>query len=105
MHCGHRGCRCVVVGSRVAVLLRLLAAVFFCPSCPVLRVIANDVPSFVSLHYSGEAEGPVSAYGFGMGQFGPESETMRFVDPHLTTARTQVGLGLARWVAALFWDN
>lgn len=56
----------------------------------VLRVEATDVPSQLSLHYSGRAAGPVTPYGFDIGDFALESSTMMMIDPFLSTARTQV---------------
>lgn len=56
----------------------------------VLRKIAVDVPSFVSLHYAGLTEGPVKPFGFDMGKFAIESEYLQFTTPETATARTQV---------------
>jgi hypothetical protein len=55
-----------------------------------LRKIASDIPSPVSLHYSGLAPGPVKPYGFDMGNFAIESEYLQFNTPETSAARTQV---------------
>ena len=56
----------------------------------VVRRAASDVPSLLSLHYSGEAAGPGKPFGFAMGDFRVESERMRFHDPPLLARRTEV---------------
>ena len=56
----------------------------------ILRKVASDVPSQFSLHFSGEAEGPVSAYGFEMGYFLEESGFLSVPDAFICTARTQI---------------
>lgn len=55
-----------------------------------LRKIACDIPSQSSLHYSGEAAGPVQPFGFEVGEFASESEYLQFNTPELSSARTQV---------------
>lgn len=53
---------------------------------------ACDVPSALSMHYSGKAAGPVHPFGFELSSdFSTLSETMLFVDPYYAIARTQVG--------------
>ena len=61
-----------------------------CVSDAIMRIAACDDPSVLSLHYSGEADGPVQPYGFQMGHFERETETAVFSDPELITARTQI---------------
>ena len=56
----------------------------------VIRRIACDVPSQFSLHYSGEAEGPIQAFGFDMRHFALESETLQLTSPGLQACRTHV---------------
>jgi len=55
-----------------------------------MRKIACDVPAQSSLHYSGAAPGPIKPYGFTIGTFAEESEYLKFVNPEMATARTQV---------------
>ncbi len=55
-----------------------------------MRITAVDVPNQLSLHYSGAVHGPVSAFGFDLGDFAEESSHMLMTDAFLTTARTQV---------------
>jgi hypothetical protein len=55
-----------------------------------LRKIAVDIPSVVSLHYSGRAMGPIHPFGFDMGKFAIESEYLQFTTPETVAARTQV---------------
>lgn len=55
-----------------------------------LRKTACDIPSQSSLHYSGEAKGPVKPFGFDLGNFAEESEYLKFTTPESTAARTQV---------------
>ena len=56
----------------------------------VLRKVACDIPSQSSLHYSGEAAGPVEPFGFEISQFAAESEYLQFNTPEMSSARTQV---------------
>lgn len=56
----------------------------------VMRISACDDPSDLSQHYAGTAKGPVKPFGFKMGHYAEESETGRFTNPELTTARTQI---------------
>jgi hypothetical protein len=49
----------------------------------VLRTKASDIPSWLSLHYSGQAEGPINAFGFDAGYFRLESDNAKLPDPHL----------------------
>jgi hypothetical protein len=49
----------------------------------VLRTKACDIPSLLSLHYSGQAEGPVHPFGFDAGYFRLESDNAKLPDPHL----------------------
>ena len=56
----------------------------------IARTAACDIPSEFSLHYSGAAEGPSTAFGFEMGQFAKESEFLQFITPELCGVRTQV---------------
>ena len=55
-----------------------------------MRKIAIDIPSQSSLHYSGEAKGPVKPFGFDIGTFAEESEYLKFTAVETATARTQV---------------
>ena len=59
-----------------------------CDAC--LRKVAVDVPSALSLQYSGEAVGPVRPFGFTMGNFAEESEFLKFSLPEAAAARAQV---------------
>jgi hypothetical protein len=56
----------------------------------VMRIKACDIPSILSLHYSGDAEGPVARFGFNMNEFAIESENLEFSDPSMNIARTMV---------------
>ena len=56
----------------------------------VLRMTACDRPSKFALHYAGNVDGPVKAFGFDMGYYAMESETACFTEPELTTTRTQL---------------
>lgn len=56
-----------------------IAAVTDC----VLRTRACDIPSLLSLHYSGQAEGPVHPFGFDAGYFRLESDNAKLADPYL----------------------
>ena len=56
----------------------------------VVRKIAVDIPSQFSLHYSGEAAGPVEPFCFEIGGYAFESENLMFTEPALVTARMQV---------------
>jgi hypothetical protein len=71
-----------VTRSFDAVRLTTLAAVA-CLTDKVLRATASDVPSALSAHYAGTAEGPVRGYCFDAGHFALESEYARFHDPIL----------------------
>eukprot|EP00919_Chromeraceae_sp_WS-2016_P010528 GHVR01024575.1.p1 GENE.GHVR01024575.1~~GHVR01024575.1.p1 ORF type:complete len:1627 (+),score=452.86 GHVR01024575.1:727-4881(+) len=61
-----------------------------CLADAIVRRVACDCPSTLSLHYSGEAEGPVQPFGFDILYFADECEFMLCPDPHLHTARVQV---------------
>ena len=56
----------------------------------LMRVVATDVPSQVSLHYAGKAPGPVTPFAFDVGDFAHESTNMLMADPYLVAARSQV---------------
>ena len=56
----------------------------------VLRRTACDVPSALSLHYSGEAEGPAGPFALEMRHFEVESERAQLPSPHLAAARTML---------------
>ena len=57
----------------------------------VLRVVACDVPSELSLHYSGKADGPMcTPFGVEMRMFAAESSNFLLTDPALVLVRTQV---------------
>ena len=56
----------------------------------VLRVIASDVPSELSLHYAGQAAGPVKPFCFECAHFVAESQASRFHDPTVAVARTRI---------------
>jgi len=60
------------------------------PDDAVLRLKAFDAPSHLSLHYSGEAEGPVTPFALEMRHFERESERCQFYLPQLAVARTQL---------------
>ncbi len=54
----------------------------------VLRLKAKDVPSPLSLHYSGAAEGPAAGFALEMRHFERESERCQLLQPSLAAART-----------------
>jgi hypothetical protein len=56
----------------------------------VLRKVACDIPSPLSQHYDGSANGPVSRFVIEMRQFAAESAVFLMVDPSLTIVRTAV---------------
>jgi hypothetical protein len=57
----------------------------------VLRTVACDVPSELSLHYSGKASGPMcTPFGIEMRMFAAESSAFLLTDPSLVLVRTQV---------------
>lgn len=56
----------------------------------VLRRSACDSPSWLSRHYSGDADGPTFPFGFDMGLYDVESQYSAFTEPHLCAARTAV---------------
>mmetsp|Transcript_15429 Transcript_15429/g.33214 ORF Transcript_15429/g.33214 Transcript_15429/m.33214 type:complete len:1344 (-) Transcript_15429:16-4047(-) len=56
----------------------------------VVRICACDIPSQFSLHYDGQAAGPVHPFAFEIGYLVEESGFLSFHDPYLTTARTQI---------------
>ncbi len=56
----------------------------------VLRRTACDLPSALSLHYSGEAEGPAGPFALEMRHFEVESERAQLPSPHLAAARTML---------------
>ena len=56
----------------------------------VMRLRVTDHPSPFCTHYAGEADGPVSPFGFEMGPFGVEAEYLRFHCPERTGRLTQV---------------
>ena len=56
----------------------------------VVRKVAVDIPSQLSLHLSARAKGPTQCFGIEMGHFLEESGFLSFVDPHLAAARTHV---------------
>ena len=56
----------------------------------VLRKEACDVPSTLSLHYSGRALGPLKPFGVEMRQFATESALFLLPDPAMMIVRTQV---------------
>lgn len=56
----------------------------------VIRILASDIPSRLSVHISGQADGPSAPFGFDLGNFAVQSEGMEFISPELLIARTQV---------------
>jgi len=56
----------------------------------VLRMRVIDQPSAFCQHYAGDADGPVTPFGFDMGPFGVEAEYLRFHCPERTARLTQV---------------
>jgi hypothetical protein len=48
------------------------------------------MPSWLSLHYSGDVQGPTMPFGFDLGVYDVESRHSAFVEPHLCAARTIV---------------
>jgi hypothetical protein len=53
----------------------------------ILRIAACDIPSQLSLHYNGTAEGPVKAFAFDCSHFAIESEYSRFHEPCIAAVR------------------
>ncbi|GBE62026.1 EF hand family protein [Babesia ovata] len=56
----------------------------------VIRKVAVDTPSHVSLLYSGKGNGPISPFGFTLGNFALESCYYSLTDPLAVIARTQI---------------
>ena len=56
----------------------------------VLRLVPNDAPSELALHYAGESEGPASGFAIDMRLLKHESERSLFFQPHLAAARTSI---------------
>ena len=54
----------------------------------VLRMVACDAPSALSLHYSGMADGPGEPFAIELRHFERESERCQLLQPHLAAART-----------------
>ena len=71
-----------VTRSFDATRLTTLASIA-CLTDTVLRITASDVPSMLSAHYAGTADGPGEAFCFDAGHFALESEYARFHDPLL----------------------
>ena len=70
---------------------RLLTLASFATTADaILRLRVSDHPSPFCLHYSGDADGPVTPFGFEMGPFGVEAEYLRFHCPERTGRLTQV---------------
>ncbi|EDO05622.1 uncharacterized protein BBOV_IV000220 [Babesia bovis T2Bo] len=69
-----------------AIMLGVICAI----ADAVTRKIAVDTPSHVSLIYSGKGQGPISPFGFSLGNFGLESCYYSLTDPLAVIARTQV---------------
>lgn len=82
-------CSLTVTRSFDATRLCTLAAIAAITD-KVMRVVACDIPSHLSLHYSGQAEGPISSFCFDASQFAIESEFSRFHDPNLAVVRTRL---------------
>lgn len=71
--------------------IRMLVHACIAVICDVImRKIASDIPAQSSLHYSGEAKGPIQPFGFDMANFGEESEYLKLSLPEAAAARTQV---------------
>jgi hypothetical protein len=68
----------------------LIFACFATIGDAVLRKVACDIPAFPSLHYSGNAVGPLRPFGVELGHFADESEYLKFTSPEATAARTLV---------------
>ena len=68
----------------------LVLGIMACIADRVLRIPACDRPSKFGQHYSGNMPGPVKPFGFDMGIYAIESESAKFTDPDLATARTQL---------------
>ena len=68
----------------------LVFAAITAASDAVLRKTASDVPSRLSQHYSGEAEGPGGPFALEMRHFEIESERCQLPSPHLAAARTML---------------
>ena len=49
----------------------------------MLRLVATDAPSLLSLHYSGAAEGPGQPFAIELRHFERESERCQLLQPHL----------------------
>ncbi|BAM40713.1 uncharacterized protein TOT_020000967 [Theileria orientalis strain Shintoku] len=56
----------------------------------VVRKIAIDTPSYLSLFYSGKSDGPVGSFGFFLGNFANESSYYGLTDPMLVIVRNKV---------------
>eukprot|EP00854_Cymbomonas_tetramitiformis_P005006 gene5006-6098_t len=80
----------------------LTAAAMAAIADAMCRKKACDVASPFCLHYSGDARGPVHAFGFSMRQFAQEAETLPIAFPEHVTALTQVcvDMGYNREVGA-----
>lgn len=55
----------------------------------VMRRVACDLPSPASLHYSGQAQGPVEPFGFRMRRFAAEAESLPLTSPEMAVAMTK----------------
>ncbi|UKK01646.2 hypothetical protein MACK_002464 [Theileria orientalis] len=56
----------------------------------VVRKIAIDTPSYLSLFYSGKSDGPVGSFGFFLGNFANESSYYGLTDPMVVIVRNKV---------------
>mmetsp|Transcript_70630 Transcript_70630/g.197306 ORF Transcript_70630/g.197306 Transcript_70630/m.197306 type:complete len:905 (-) Transcript_70630:1623-4337(-) len=56
----------------------------------IMRVVASDIPSQLSMMYNGKADGPTDCFCFECSHFAIESEMSRFHDPVLAAARTRL---------------
>ena len=60
------------------VVRMLVLGCMACVADVILRISACDDPSELSLHYACTAAGPVKPFGFEMGHYAQESETVDF---------------------------
>ena len=71
--------------------VRMLTFASMATICDALmRKLACDIPAVTSLHYSGRALGPVSAYAFDLGNLEEETEYLLLTTPEEVATRTQV---------------
>jgi len=71
--------------------VRMLTFASMATVCDALmRKLACDIPAVTSLHYSGRALGPVTAFAFDLGNLEEETEYLLLTTPEEVATRTQV---------------